>query len=146
MLLIPTGNIVSIIPRFIASIGGFIIGINFVAFISPLPSLGRIKGSTTLPKRFSPTGILSPLSLIKTLSPILNPSIKPKGETKNFSPLTSVTIPSSLLPSSLFTSFTISPILGFNPCTSMIVELTLVISPNIGERSLDLSLEIMLFT
>ena len=79
MVLTPTGKTSSISPLFMASIGARIIGIYLLTSIAPLPSFGRIKGSTTLPKSSSLTPICIPASLMKARSPILKPSIKEKG-------------------------------------------------------------------
>ena len=110
------------------------IGVVIVVLISPLPSFGLINGSTTLPRSASPTGIIMPWSLINILSPILNPSTKPKGDIKKEFWSISLTMPNSNLSLLFEIIFTISPILGFNPLASIIFELIFFIVPNSGDN------------
>ena len=137
MLFMPTLKGSSMSPRFITSIGAFIICSNSSRWSGPLPSIGFIKGSTTRPRRFSPTGISRLRRLSSTLSPTFMPSMKPNGDIVNVSPPRDVTIPRRRFPSERIV--TLWPILAFRPVATMALEPILTMVPYVGESVMELT-------
>ena len=120
-------------PLFMAAIGAFMIEDILESGTLPFPSMGLIKGSTTLPSREEPIGMFKPVESKKTLSPEQNPSTKLNGVMKKTGPSISVTMPIVSLAVSLDMILTMSLMLTLSPLAVIMVALILMTSPKATE-------------